>query len=98
MIALTFQYLESRKAAFERAAMLFGASVIRVFGSVARGTATDDSDVDVLVKMELGLSLLDLIGFEHMLAEELGVRIDAVTENSLHPMLRSTILAEARAL
>ena len=94
----TFQCLLERKPLIEAAAKQFGASEVRIFGSVARGTAQDGSDVDVLVKMERGRSLLDLIGFEQLLAEELGVRIDVVSENSLHPRVRSSILAEAQPL
>jgi predicted nucleotidyltransferase len=94
----TIQDLLERKPAIEAAAKLFGASDIRIFGSVARGTAQDGSDVDVLIRMDRGRSLLDLIGFEQALADALGLRVDVVTENSLHPMLRSTILTEALAL
>ena len=94
----TFQCLLERKPLIEAAAKQFGASEVRIFGSVARGTAQDGSDVDVLVKMERGRSLLDLIGFEQLLAEELGVRVDVVSENSLHPRVRSSILAEAQPL
>ena len=94
----TFQGLLERKPLIEAAAKQFGASEVRIFGSVARGTARDGSDVDVLVKMERGRSLLDLIGFEQLLAEELRVRVDVVSENSLHPRVRSSILAEAQPL
>ena len=94
----TIQDLLERKPEIEAAAKRFGASEVRIFGSVARGTAQDGSDVDVLVRMERGRSLLDLVGLELALEDELGVRIDVVTEDSLHPMLRSTILEEARAL
>lgn len=91
----TIQNLTQRKPVIEAAAKRFGASDIRIFGSVARGTARDGSDVDILVRMERGRSLLDLVGLEQELADELGVPVDLVTEASLHPMLRSTILAES---
>jgi uncharacterized protein len=94
----TIQNLSDLKPLIEAAAKRFGASDVRIFGSVARGTAKDGSDVDLLVKMERGRSLLDLIGLEQALADELGVQVDLVTEGGLHPMLRSTILAEAKAL
>ena len=94
----TLERLQQYKPAIDEAAKLFGASDIRIFGSVARGTAAEGSDVDVLIKMERGRTLLDLVGFEQALEDEVGVSFDVVTENGLHPMLRSTILAEARAL
>ena len=94
----TIQELQERKLIIEAEAKRFGASEVRIFGSVARGTARDGSDIDVLVRMERGRSLLDLVGLEQALAEELGVKVDVVTEGGLHPMLRSKILAEAQAL
>jgi predicted nucleotidyltransferase len=76
----------------------FGVSNIRVFGSVGRGTATEGSDVDLLVEMDPGRSLLDLIGFEQELQDHLGLDVDIVVEGGIHPMLKRTILAEAKPL
>ena len=72
-----------------------GISQIRVFGSVARGTATEKSDVDLLVHVEAGRSLLDMIRFEQGLGDLIGVRVEIVTERALHPQLESEILREA---
>lgn len=75
-----------------------GARNIRVFGSVARNEATTDSDVDILVEMEPGRSLLDLTGLQLDLEELLGRDVDVVTEKGLSPYLRDRILAEATPL
>jgi predicted nucleotidyltransferase len=75
-----------------------GATNVRVFGSFARGTQRNTSDIDLLVEMEKGRTLLDLIALERSLGRRLGRHIDIVTERSLSPQLRGRILAEALAL
>jgi len=69
-----------------------------VFGSVARGDARPDSDIDFLVKLEPGRSLLDLARFLRELEEILGRNVDVVTEAGLRPRIRSQVLEEARPL
>lgn len=75
-----------------------GATNVRVFGSVVRGEAGPDSDVDFLVDLESGRSLLDLakllVDLEHLLRR----RVDVVTENGLRPHVKEPILREAVAL
>ena len=75
-----------------------GARNVRVFGSVARGEAGPESDIDLLVDMEPGRSLLDLGGLWSDLNELLGRNVDIVTENSIYWLLRRRILKEARPL
>lgn len=75
-----------------------GATDVRVFGSAARGTDRDDSDLDLLVTWPGERSLLDLVGLQLDLQDALGVRVDLATEHGLHPLLRQRILAEAVAL
>jgi uncharacterized protein len=65
-----------------------------IFGSVARGDSTDESDVDFLVEFEKGRSLLDLAGLRLDLCEVLGRDVEVATRNSLHPVLRDQILGE----
>lgn len=65
-----------------------------VFGSTARGEATAESDIDILVEFERGRTLLDLAGLRLDLAEALGRDVDLATPRSLHPQLRDTILKE----
>ena len=69
-----------------------------VFGSVARGEETETSDVDVLVTLGGHPSLVDLIRLERELAEVLKCRVDLVPAQSLHPRLRSSVLADLRDL
>lgn len=71
-------------------------SVLRagVFGSRARGEERPDSDLDLLVELENGSSLLDLIGLELEISERLGVKAQVITYRSLHPLLRDRILAD----
>ncbi|PKO01778.1 MAG: nucleotidyltransferase [Chloroflexi bacterium HGW-Chloroflexi-5] len=75
-----------------------GAYNVRLFGSVARGDHTSQSDVDFLVNMLPGRSLLDMGGLLYDLRELLNVDIDVVTENGLKPRIRKTVLKEAVAL
>ena len=81
-----------------RIAAAHGARNVRVFGSVVRGESTDSSDLDLLVDMAVGRSLLDLVALGDDLEEALGVAVDVVTEKSLSPYLRDRILAEAVSL
>ncbi len=69
-----------------------------VFGSMARGDGTQDSDIDLLVEFKGQKSLLDLAGLKIELEELLGRQVDVVTYASLHPLLRNRILAEQRAI
>ena len=75
-----------------------GARHVRVFGSAARQSDRDDSDVDLLVEWPAGRSLLQLVGLQLELEAELGVKVDLCTERELHPLLRDRILAEAKLL
>jgi predicted nucleotidyltransferase len=77
------------------AAAANGADRVRVFGSVARGDDSADSDVDFLVAMHPGRGLLDLLRLEMQLEAILGRRVDVVTENSLHEAIRATALRQA---
>ena len=72
-----------------------GVTGVRVFGSMRRGDARDDSDVDLLVTLAPGTSALALGGLLMDAQELLGRRVDIVTEASLHPTLRERVLADA---
>lgn len=65
-----------------------------LFGSVARGDDTPESDLDFLVEFEAGRTLLDLSGLRLDLQDLLGREVDVATPGSLHPKLKSHILAE----
>jgi predicted nucleotidyltransferase len=69
-----------------------------VFGSLARGEGDEESDVDLLVELEPGRSLLDLAELKVELEEVLGRRVDVITYDSLHPLLRDRVLREQRRI
>lgn len=75
-----------------------GARNVRVFGSVLHGDDRPDSDVDLLVEVEPGRSLLDIIGLEQELEGLLGRRVEVLTDGGLSPYLEQRILAEAAGL
>jgi predicted nucleotidyltransferase len=75
-----------------------GAHRLRVFGSVARGEANEDSDLDLLVAWEPGRSLLDHAGLVQDLQALLGIKVHVGTEKSLHWYVRDRILREATPL
>jgi len=87
--------LQSRRNDILSVAARHGARNVRVFGSVARGEARPDSDVDILVDMEPGRSLFDLGGLLYDLQTLLGVDVDVVTEKGLRPRIRARVMQEA---
>jgi predicted nucleotidyltransferase len=69
-----------------------------LFGSVVRGELTDESDIDLLVEFRGKKSLLDLVGLKLELEEVLKRKVDVLTYNSLHPLLRDRILREQEVI
>ncbi len=92
------EIISAKREDILRLAERHGARRLRVFGSVARGEARQDSDLDLLVVMEERRSLLDLIALGQDLEEVLGRRVQVVSERGLSPYLRERILTEAVAL
>lgn len=72
-----------------------GARNVRVFGSVARGEVGPESDLDLLVEMDPGRSLLDHVALVQDLSDLLGIEVDVVTERALHWHVRDGVLNEA---
>ena len=87
--------LRSKRDEILRLAERYGARNVRVFGSLVRGEATAESDVDLLVDMDPGRSLLDLVGLWQDLEDLLQCRVDVLTDGGLSPHLRDRIYAEA---
>ena len=73
----------------------YGAHHVRVFGSVARGESGPTSDIDFLVQMDQGRSLLDLIELSQELESVLQCKVDILTDEGLSPYLKERIHAEA---
>lgn len=78
----------------------FGVASLYLFGSRAKGEAGVSSDVDLFFERQPGrrLSLLDVIGIRHFLEDHLHSPVDLILRESLHPMLRGDIEAEAVAV
>ena len=91
----TEQLVKSKRDEILRVAAQHGARNVRVFGSVARGEADEASDVDFLVDMEPGRSLLDLGSLQVDFESLLGRRVDVVTVRGLKARIRNAVLAEA---
>jgi uncharacterized protein len=75
-----------------------GVGRVRVFGSLARGEALPDSDVDLFVDLEPGRTLLDLAAFRREAQEILGMPVDVATPDMLKERIRAEVLAEALPL
>ena len=89
------EIIADKKAQILALAAKHGAVNVRVFGSVATGTADEKSDIDFLVDMEKGRSLLDLGGLLMDLQELFGRKVDVVTEKGLRERIRETVLRQA---
>lgn len=95
---LTFEQLQARRAELIALADRHKAENIRVFGSVARGEATEESDLDLLVHFRPGASLFDLIHLINDTSTLIQSKVDIVSDGGLSPYLASRILREARSL
>jgi predicted nucleotidyltransferase len=95
---MTIQGLQTHRPTILRIATRHGARNVRVFGSIVRGDAGPNSDIDLLVELEPGRTLLDVIALEQDLEELLGRPVEVLTDGGLSPYLQERILAEAAAL
>jgi predicted nucleotidyltransferase len=87
--------IETRRETILQLAREHGVTHVRVFGSMARG---DASDLDLLVDLEEGRTLLDLGALLMDLQDLLNRKVDVLTEAALHPKIRDRVLREAIAL
>ena len=92
------ELLKVIRASILETAARHGARNVRLFGSAARGEADEASDLDFLVDMEQGRSLLDMGGLLMDLQALLGREVDVVTERGLKPRIRDRVLRGAVAL
>jgi predicted nucleotidyltransferase len=96
---MTIEQLRTqRREEILRLAATRGARNVRVFGSVARGDSDERSDIDFLVDLEPGRSLLDLGGLNLDLERLLGSSVDVVSSRGLRDRVRERVLREAVAL
>lgn len=90
-----YQDICAKKTEISLLAAKYGASHIRIFGSVARHTADDKSDIDFLVELAPERTLFDLGGFAYDLETLLGRPVDVCTVQILREPVRSRVIAEA---
>ena len=90
--------LREKREEILRVAEKHGAHNVRIFGSVARGQADDQSDVDLLVAMEPGRSLLDQAALWVEIQELLGYQVDVVSDRGLKLRMRERVLRESSPL
>lgn len=74
------------------------ATFVAIFGSAARGDATDQSDLDLLVAFNSPKSLLDIVQMERELSESIGHKVDLLTEGSISPHIRDRVHSEMQVL
>ncbi len=89
------ELLKEKRDEILQIAAKYGARHVRVFGSVARGEADAQSDIDLLVEFEAGRSLLDHAGLWLELQEALGCKVDVVSERGIKARIRERVLREA---
>lgn len=75
-----------------------GAQEVQIFGSLARGQAGPESDLDILVKLDPDRTLLDLVAIKQDLEGFLNCSVDVVTEAAISPYIREQVLKDAIAL
>jgi hypothetical protein len=95
MRTITLEELRRQRDRIVALAERHGAHNVRVFGSVARGQANPESDVDLVVDFERGRSLMDHGELMMDLEEVLGCRVEVVSERGLRDRFRARVLADA---
>jgi len=95
---ITMQKIRDNREAILRICHERGGRNVRLFGSVARGEQTPDSDLDLLVELEENRSLLDRIAIKHGIEDLLHTTVDVVSPKALHQLIRDEVLQEAVAL
>lgn len=75
-----------------------GATNVRVFGSVLHGKDTVESDVDLLVDVPRGTTLLDMVRLQNAIEDEIGFSVDVLTADDLPTSFRDQVIFEARPI
>ncbi len=98
MASITLQSVLNLKKEIHVIARRWGAHDLRIFGSVARGTQTSSSDIDIIARFDKGRSLFDLGGLKADLEDLLGCSVDVFSEGGLNPRYQDEIRKESIAL
>jgi predicted nucleotidyltransferase len=91
---VTLSDIQNKRVEILKLADQCGADNIRVFGSVVRGTAGPNSDLDILVHFSEKCSLIDHVRLIQLLEKLLEIKVDVVDEEALHPLIRDKVLHE----
>lgn len=88
------RYLINKKPLFQK----YGITEIGIFGSYINGSATSESDIDILIEIKRPseIGLLELLEIENQLAEDLNTKVDLVLKSDLKPAIGSHILREVQ--
>ncbi len=92
---ITSETIRRKRDAILEIASRYGARDVRIVGSVARGDATDESDLDLIVRFEPGRSLFDHGGLIMDLRDLLGIRVDVIDEEGMRDRFRNHVMKEA---
>lgn len=92
---MTLDRIQALLAAHREELTELGVASLAVFGSVARGEARPDSDVDLLVELNRRMGLFEFAGLKLRLEELLGAKVDLVMPSALKPRVRERVLGEA---
>jgi len=95
---VTIDELREKRPLILSIAKQHGARKVRVFGSSAKGKSRRESDVDFLIELESGRTLLDIIAIKQDLEDLLQRKVDVVTEGAVSPYLRDEIVTQAISL
>ena len=92
---MTVEEIRAKLAPHREELTAMGVGSLAVFGSIARGEAREDSDVDLLVELNRSMGLFEYAGIQVRLEEILGCEVDLVDRRGLKPYVRKSVLAEA---
>jgi uncharacterized protein len=92
------QKIRQHQQKIQELAQQFGIKNLRIFGSVAKGEDTENSDLDLLVEASPTTTLFDILGLQIELEELLNIKVDVVTDNSLPPKFKDEVLRYAIAI
>ena len=93
------ELIKENRAKIVEITSLHGAAKVRIFGSPARGETKPGSDIDLLIELQAGRSLLDIVAIKQQDLEDLlDCKVDVVTEAALSPYIKDDVLQQAVSL
>lgn len=89
------EIIKMRREEILEIAKKYGAENVRIFGSVPRGEANSKSDLDLLIELKSGRTILDIIAIKQDVEDLIGLKVDVVTTNSISPYIKDEVLKKA---